>query len=257
MNLRNNIKPFIIAGPCSMESEELCIDIAKTLDSICHKYGFTYIFKSSFDKSNRTSANSFRGPGLTKGIKILDKVRQFTQYTTTDVHEPGQSKAVSPVVDIIQIPAFLARQTNLLIEAGETGKWVNIKKPQFLSADKMIHVVNKVKSTENQNIILTERGTMHGPSDIVVDFRNIIEMKSFNDLVVIDATHSCQKLLPGNHTSGNRSFAPFFAKAGVLFGASGVFLEVHPNPDKGLSDPQTMINYEMFDQILSDLSNEN
>lgn len=243
-----------------MESEGLCIEVAKTLSHICDQHGFEYIFKSSFDKANRTSVDSYRGPGLDKGLDILKSVKQVTAKVLTDIHTPQQAEPVGHVVDIIQIPAFLCRQTDLLISAAKTGKFVNVKKAQFLSAQKMKYVVDKIKSTGNNNIMLTERGTMMGTDDLVVDFRNIIEMKKFNVPVVMDCTHSCQRYSPGKITSGSSHFAPYFALSSVIFGASGLFFEVHPDPSKGLSDSLNMINYRVFEETLvkiKGLKNEN
>ncbi len=252
--------PFIIAGPCAMESESLCLEVAKTLSHICDQHGFEYIFKSSFDKANRTSVDSYRGPGLDKGLDILKSVKRVTAKVLTDIHTPQQAEAVGHVVDIVQIPAFLCRQTDLLIAAAKTGKVVNVKKAQFLSAQKMKYVIDKIKSTGNSNIMLTERGTMMGTDDLIVDFRNIIEMKKFNVPVVMDCTHSCQRYSPGEITSGSSYFAPYFALSGVIFGASGLFFEVHPDPSKGLSDSSNMIDYRVFEETLvkvKGLKNEN
>ena len=245
-----NKLPFVIAGPCAMESEELCLEVAKTLSHICKKYGFEYIFKSSFDKANRTSIDSYRGPGLEEGARILKSVKKVTHKVLTDIHTPDQADPISQVADIIQIPAFLCRQTDLLIAAGNTGKTVNVKKAQFLSSQKMEHVINKIKSTGNNNIMLTERGTMMGTEDLVVDFRNIIEMKKFGVPVIMDCTHSCQKYTPGETTSGTPYYAPYFAMSSMIFGASGLFFEVHPQPSKGLSDASNMIDYRVFEDTL-------
>ena len=259
-HLQESSLPFIIAGPCVMESEELCLEVAKTLSHICREHGFEYIFKSSFDKANRTSFKSYRGPGLEEGMKILKSVKKITPKVLTDIHTPQQAKPVAQVADIIQIPAFLCRQTDLLIAAANTGKIVNVKKAQFLSAQKMKYVVEKVKSTGNNNVMLTERGTMLGTEDLVVDFRNIVEMKKFDVPVVMDCTHSCQKYTPGEKTSGASYFAPYFAMSSLIFGASGLFFEVHPEPSKGLSDASNMINYRVFEDTLvkiKGMKNEN
>lgn len=249
--IKNN--NFIIAGPCSAETEELCIEVAKFCKSICESNGFEYIFKASFDKANRTSIHSYRGPGLNKGIEIFKKVKKINPYICTDVHLPEQCNKIAEVVDVIQIPAFLARQTDLLIAASKTGRIINIKKPQFVSHDKMKFVLDKCIESGNKNLILTERGSMYGSNDLVVDFRNIFEMKKLEVPIVIDSTHSCQKMLPGGTTSGNREYAPYFAKAGMLFGCSGVFAEVHPEPNKGLSDSSNMIDFKMFEKMIKDL----
>ncbi len=257
MELYNKLKssdPFIIAGPCVMESEDMCLEIAKTLDSICKNNGFTYIFKASFDKANRTSLKSFRGPGIKEGFKIMSKVKEITEYTTTDIHLPWHSKFISPVVDILQIPAFLCRQTDLIISAAETQKIVNIKKAQFLSPEKMNYVAEKIKLSGNRKILLTERGTSFGPDNLVVDFRNIIKMKKENYPIIIDCTHSSQEMISGSGiTGGNREYASYFAKTGLIWGCSGVFAEVHPNPSSGLSDAANMIDYKTFEKLLKDL----
>jgi len=209
--------------------------------------------KASFDKANRTSIKSYRGPGLEKGIQIFKKVKKVTPYICTDVHLPEQCDKVSEVVDIIQIPAFLARQTDLLVAASKTQKILNIKKPQFVSHDKMKFILNKCIESGNKKVIFTERGSMYGSNDLVVDFRNIHEMKKLNIPIVIDSTHSCQKMLPGGTTAGNREYAPYFAKAGFIFGCTGVFAEVHPEPSQGLSDSSNMIDFEMFENMIIDL----
>lgn len=248
-----NKKLFIIAGPCSAESKELCLEIAKFCQSVCEENDITYIFKASYDKANRTSIDSYRGPGIEGGIEIFKEVKNVTPYVCTDVHLPWHCEKIAEVADIIQIPAFLARQTDLITEAAKTNKIINIKKPQFISHDKMKFIVDKCMYFENNKVLLTERGSMFGSNDLVVDFRNIIEMNKLGHPVVIDATHSCQKMTPGGTTSGNREYAPYFAKAGVLFGCGGVFAEVHPEPEKGLSDSKNMIDFEMFENLIKDL----
>ena len=244
---------FVIAGPCAAESEELCIEIAKNLHKICEDNQIKYIFKASFDKANRTSVNSYRGPGLEEGKRIFSKVKNHTPYVCTDVHIPEQPKQICDFVDIIQIPAFLCRQTDLLIESGKTGKIINVKKAQFLSHKKMKYAADKILSTGNSNILLTERGSMFGLNDMIVDFRGIYEMKKLGFPVVIDATHSCQSIGDGDTTNGNRELAPLYAKSGFIFGAQGVFLEVHPEPENGRSDAANMINYETFEKIIKDI----
>lgn len=244
---------FVIAGPCAAESKDLCVEVAKTLSTICAKAGVDYIFKASFDKANRTSINSYRGPGLEAGKEIFKHVKKHTAYICTDIHEPQQAESIAEVADVIQIPAFLCRQTDLLLAAGNTGKVVNIKKAQFLAHHKMKYAVDKIVSTGNNKVLLTERGSMFGLNDMIVDFRGITEMKKLGFPVVMDATHSCQTIGSGETTSGNREYAPLYAKAGLIFGAQGVFLEVHPEPEKGLSDASNMIDYEMFENIINDL----
>ena len=250
MTLKIKSENFIIAGPCAAESVELCVEICKTLDYICKSYGIKYIFKASYDKANRTSVNSYRGPGIDEGIKIFKEIKKHTDYICTDIHEPYQAKKVARYVDIIQIPAFLCRQTDLLVAAGKTGKTVNIKKAQFLAHNKMKFAVEKVLSTGNNKILLTERGSMYGLNDMIVDFRGIKEMSKIGYPVVIDATHSCQTIGSGHTTTGNREYAPLYAKAGIIFGAQGLFAEVHPEPEKALSDPENTISYESFEEIV-------
>ena len=254
-------KPFVIAGPCSAESEELCLEIATFCKKVAKDSGFTYVFKASFDKANRTSIKSYRGPGLSKGLSILKKIKSIVGVPIcTDIHALGQAKKLSTSVDIIQIPAFLARQTDLVVEAAKHGNIINIKKPQFVSCDKMKYIIEKCSESGNDNVLLTERGSMFGSNDLVVDFRNVFEMKKYGYPVIIDSTHSCQKMSPGGTTSGNREYAPYFAKSGFIFGATGLFAEVHPNPEKGLSDSKNMINFEMFKKLIKELEvikNEN
>ena len=226
---------FIIAGPCVVESKEMCIDIAKYCKSICDEYGFIYIFKASFDKANRTSIASYRGPGLKQSIDTFVELRKY--------------------VDVIQIPAFLCRQTDLLIAAGETGKIVNIKKAQFLSVDKMEHAIKKVYHTGNKNVMLTERGSMMGMDDLVVDFRNIHKLKQFGCPVVMDVTHACQTYKQTNGvTGGNRIYGPLFAQCAKVFGADGTFAEVHPNPESALSDSANTMNFSMFGNMVKSLA---
>ena len=245
-------KKFIIAGPCVIESENLCFEIAEKAGNLCKKYGFFYIFKASFDKANRTSIKSFRGPGIDKGIEILGKVKEkFKIPVTTDIHESWQADKVKDVVDIIQIPAFLCRQTDLLLSAGRTGKIINIKKAQFLSGKDMIYPVEKVKSTGNDKVILTERGTMFGYGNLVVDFRNIVDMKDIGVPVVFDATHSTQK--PGalqGKSGGDRKYTPYLTYCADACGVNGFFFEVHPEPDKALSDAANSIDFKIFEEIL-------
>jgi 2-dehydro-3-deoxyphosphooctonate aldolase (KDO 8-P synthase) len=246
---------FIIAGPCVIESKDTCLDIARFCKSVCDKYGYTYVFKASFDKANRTSVKSFRGPGLTNSINIFKEVKKYVKYATTDIHVPSQANKIAPFVDIIQIPAFLCRQTDLLTAAGNTGKIVNIKKAQFLSADKMRHAVEKVYSTGNNNVMLTERGSMMGMEDLVVDFRNIHKLKQIGCPVVMDVTHACQSYKQNNGvTGGNRLYAPMFAQCAKIFGANGTFSEVHPKPELALSDSANTIDFDMFENMVKQLS---
>jgi len=242
----------IIAGPCVIESEELVFDVAKRMKEIVSKFPVEYYFKASFDKANRTSIESFRGPGLEKGVEILGRVKQqLGVKIATDIHEPWQAELVGEVADIIQIPAFLCRQTDLLIAAGKTGKIINVKKAQFLAAEDMINVVRKIESTGNKNIMLCERGTSFGYHNLVVDMRGIVEMKKMGYPVIMDATHSVQQ--PGgngNSTGGNREYVPYLVNAAIATGADGLFMEVHPRPDEGLSDAANMVALDNVERIL-------
>ncbi|GCD77348.1 2-dehydro-3-deoxyphosphooctonate aldolase [Thermaurantimonas aggregans] len=231
-----------------MESFDLLDEIAVELIRLKNIYQISIVFKSSFDKANRTSIGSFRGPGIEKGIQWLSDIKsKYNIPVTTDIHEPWQAYEVKEVVDIIQIPAFLCRQTDLLIAAAKTGKIVNIKKAQFLSAADMFYPAQKVREAGNEQILLTERGTMFGYNNLVVDFRNIPEMKALGYPVVMDCTHSVQKPgAAGGKTGGNREFVPYMALAAKAFGANGYFMEVHPDPDNALSDGPNML-------LLSDL----
>ena len=245
----------IIAGPCVIESIELLREVAQELVRIRDTYRVQTYFKASFDKANRTSLSSFRGPGIEQGIAMLESIRQeFGLPITTDFHTPEQIIEYGQRVDIVQIPAFLCRQTDMLIAAGKTGKIVNIKKAQFLNAEKMKYAVDKVKSTGNQNVWLTERGTLYGPSELVVDFRNIQKLGTLTDHVVMDCTHAAQET-QGNDgkTGGNRAYVPFFAKTAKLWGANAFFLETHPNPDQGLSDGPNMLKLSDLDALVREL----
>jgi len=245
----------IIAGPCVIENIELLREVAQELVRIRDTYSVETYFKASFDKANRTSLSSFRGPGIEQGIAMLESIRQeFGLPITTDFHTPEQIIEYGQRVDIVQIPAFLCRQTDMLIAAGKTGKIVNIKKAQFLNAEKMKYAVDKVKSTGNQNVWLTERGTLYGPSELVVDFRNIQKLGTLTDHVVMDCTHAAQET-QGNDgkTGGNRAYVPFFAKTAKLWGANAFFLETHPNPDQGLSDGPNMLKLSDLDALVREL----
>ena len=228
----------MLAGPCVIETEKLTLGIAKQLSELCTKLNIGLIFKASFDKANRTSVNSFRGPGIEKGLEILKNIKEITGLPiVTDIHLPEQAKKVAEAADILQIPAFLCRQTDLLCAAGETGKVVNIKKGQFTAPQDMIQAVEKVRSTGNNNVMLTERGTSFGYRNLVVDMRSFDIMKEFGVPVVFDATHSVQ--LPGgcgNTSGGERKFVPLLSKAAVAAGADAIFMEVHPSPDEALCD---------------------
>jgi len=245
-------KKFIISGPCVIENESMIMHLAQNIKEITQDLDFTYIFKASFDKANRTSLDSFRGPGLEEGLRILEKVKkEFNLPITTDIHESSQASALADVVDIIQIPAFLCRQTDLLIATAKTDKIVNIKKAQFLDGKDMIHPLNKVKNSGNNKIILTERGSMFGLGNLVVDFRQIIDMKEFGYPVVMDVTHSTQKPSALNGKSGgDRKYAPYMAKLANAVGVDGFFFEVHENPELALSDGPNMVYLKDFKDIL-------
>ncbi|MGV8878202.1 MAG: 3-deoxy-8-phosphooctulonate synthase [Sphingobacteriaceae bacterium] len=247
--------PFFIIGPCVIESQELLFLVAEKLAELSQKLDLTVVFKSSFDKANRTSIHGYRGPGLDGGLEMLLKVKnRFNLALTTDVHEPGQAEAIGEVVDILQIPAFLCRQTDLLVAAAKTGKIVNIKKAQFLSGNDMFYPAQKVKEAGNEQIILTERGNMFGYNNLVVDFRNIHDMKDFGYPICMDCTHSVQR--PGGDggkTGGDRRFVPMMAEAAKAFGATGYFIEVHPDPDHALSDGPNMLRLTDLEELLKKL----
>lgn len=247
--------PVFIAGPCIIESVELLDTVANELVRLNAKYGINILFKASFDKANRTSIRSFRGPGIHKGLQMLADVKaRYKLRLTTDIHESWQAMPVGQVVDVIQIPAFLCRQTDLLIAAAKTGKTVNIKKAQFLSGDDMRYPVQKLRESGCSEVWLTERGNMYGYNNLVVDFRNIPIMKKYVETVVMDCTHSVQR--PGNAgdvTGGNREFIPAMALAAKAFGADGYFFEVHPEPEKGLSDAANMLYLNKLDEVIATL----
>jgi len=249
---------LFIAGPCVIESEELVLRVAETLADVGAKNGWHVVFKSSFDKANRTSVDSFRGPGLEKGLAILANVRERTGLPVlTDVHEPAQAAPAAEVCEILQVPAFLARQTDL-VEAvaaatGRHGGVVNVKKPQFVAPEDMVHVVKKCEAFGNPRILLTERGTMFGYGRLVNDFRCVPVMQSFGVPVVFDATHSVQ--IPGGATTGgNRALVPFLARAAVACGCDGVFFETHPDPDRALSDGPNMVPLAELPRLMQQLS---
>lgn len=245
----------LIAGPCAIESEKLCVEIASYLKKECEALGITYVFKASYDKANRSSAASFRGPGLDEGLKILSRVREQCGVSLlTDVHTEEQVERAAVVVDILQIPAFLCRQTDLIQAAVRTGKIVNIKKGQFLAPHDMRQVINKAGAAGGNKLLLTERGTTFGYNNLVVDMRGIPIMKSLGFPVIFDATHSVQ--LPGgagDKSSGQREYAPVLARAAVAAGADGVFIETHPEPEHALSDGPNMIPLSEMSRLLATL----
>ncbi|GBL40242.1 MAG: 3-deoxy-8-phosphooctulonate synthase [Nitrospiraceae bacterium] len=245
-------RPFLIAGPCVIESEALVLETAARIAEIAQSLGMPYIFKSSFDKANRTSIKSYRGPGLEKGLTVLKKVKdQLGLPILTDVHSEEQAIEAGKIVDVLQIPAFLCRQTDLLIAAAKTGKVVNVKKGQFLSPLEMGHAVKKVEESGNKRIILTERGSSFGYNNLVVDMRSLPVLRSFGYPVVFDATHSVQ--LPGGggmKSSGQREFIEPLACAAAGAGVDGFFMEVHPNPDEALSDGPNMVPLHQLKALL-------
>ncbi len=250
-------KPFFIVGPCVMENQDLLFLVAEKLVAIREKLGVTIIFKSSFDKANRTSIKSYRGPGIEKGMEMLQAVKEeFDLPVTTDIHEPYQAKIAAEVVDILQIPAFLCRQTDLLVAAAGTGKIVNIKKAQFLSGQDMFYPAQKVAEAGNNQVILTERGNSFGYNNLVVDFRNLADMKAFGHPVCMDCTHSVQRPgSAGGKTGGDRKFVPSMARAAKAFGANGYFMEAHPDPDNALSDGPNMLYLNDVESLISELAN--
>ena len=249
------MKTTFIAGPCVIESQELLYAVAEKLVEINQKLEVDIIFKASFDKANRTSISSFRGPGLEKGLEMLANVKsKYGLKLLTDIHESCQAEAVGQVVDVLQIPAFLCRQTDLLVAAAKTGKVVNIKKAQFLSGSDMKYPVEKAKEAGAAEVWLTERGNTFGYNNLVVDFRNIPDMKEIVPTVIMDCTHSVQRPgAMGGKTGGDRRFVPPMALAAKAFGATGYFFEVHPNPDKGLSDGPNMLELDKLESLIANL----
>ncbi|MGB7157886.1 MAG: 3-deoxy-8-phosphooctulonate synthase [Tepidisphaeraceae bacterium] len=246
-------KLFVIAGPCVIESAEQCLVIGRHVKGICDSLGLTYVFKASFDKANRSSNASFRGPGLTDGLVVLDRVKNALGVPVlTDIHEPEQAPIAAKVVDILQIPAFLARQTDLLVACGKTGRYVNIKKGQFMSPQEMGNAVEKVKSAGNDRILLTERGTFFGYNRLVNDFTGLPIMKSFGVPVCFDITHSTQQPAGlGNASGGNPQYSPMLARAAVAAGVDGLFLECHPDPKHAKSDAATMLDLADVEALLT------
>jgi 2-dehydro-3-deoxyphosphooctonate aldolase (KDO 8-P synthase) len=247
---------FVIAGPCVIESAELCLQVAQHVRRICDKLGMAYIFKASFDKANRSSNATFRGPGLEDGLAVLDRVkRTFEVPVLTDVHEPAQVSKAAEVVDVLQVPAFLARQTDLLVACGKTGKAVNVKKGQFMSPGEMRHAIEKVRSGGSGRILLTERGTFFGYNRLVNDFTGIQVMKGLGAPVVFDITHSTQQPAGlGDQSGGNPQFSRLLARAAVAAGVDGLFLECHPDPPSAKSDAATMLPLGEVETLLSECS---
>lgn len=266
------MKPLFIAGPCVIESAEILDEVAQKLVSVKDALHVEVIFKASFDKANRTSLSSFRGPGLERGLQMLADIRErYTLPVTTDIHEAYQATAAGDVCDVLQIPAFLCRQTDLLVAAARTGRTVNIKKAQFLGADNMKYPVEKVRtiwreegitsddrpsllSASEPEVWLTERGTMFGPGNLVVDFRNLRAMQPLCDRVVMDCTHACQRPGGAGTTGGDRTFVEPMALAAKAFGAQGYFFETHPNPECALSDGPNMLPLAQLHQLIAELS---
>lgn len=244
-----------IAGPCVIESAELLDEVAARLVAINRRLGTDILFKASFDKANRTSISSFRGPGLERGLAMLASVKErWGLSLLTDIHEPWQAEAVGQVVDVLQIPAFLCRQTDLLTAAARTGKTVNIKKGQFLAGEDMRYPYEKAMEAGAREVWLTERGNSFGYHNLVVDFRNIPDMKQFAPTVIMDCTHSVQRPgADGGKTGGNREFVPAMAYAAKAFGADGFFFEVHPDPDKALSDGPNMLPLDALEGVIEQL----
>ena len=247
--------PIFIAGPCVIESADLLDEVACELVRIKQKFNIEIYFKASFDKANRTSVHSYRGPGLEKGLQMLGDVREkHGLKLLTDIHESFQAAPVGEVVDVLQIPAFLCRQTDLLVAAARTGKIVNIKKAQFLSGLYMKYPVEKAQESGAREIWLTERGNIYGYNNLVVDFRNIPDMKAFVPRVVMDCTHSVQRPgAAGGKTGGNREFVPAMALAAKAFGANGYFFETHPDPEKAMSDGPNMLYLKDLETVIASL----
>jgi 2-dehydro-3-deoxyphosphooctonate aldolase (KDO 8-P synthase) len=257
VKLGDNNPLFIVAGPCVIESEDIVLYTAEKLKEICRVVGLSFIFKSSYDKANRTSLSSFRGPGMEKGLKILSAVRsKFHIPIISDVHAIEEIQPASQVLDALQIPAFLSRQTDLILAASRTGKPVNIKKGQFLAPWDVKNIIDKFISTGNHNLFITERGTSFGYNNLVVDFRGVSIMKSFGYPVLFDVTHSLQ--LPGgrgNSTGGQREFAEPLARAAAAVGVDGLFIEVHPDPDRALCDGPNMVSVDNVPGLLRTVQN--
>jgi 2-dehydro-3-deoxyphosphooctonate aldolase (KDO 8-P synthase) len=249
-------KPLtLIAGPCVIENRDLVFEVAEAVNAVCKKLGVQYIFKASFDKANRTSASTFRGPGVTAGLAVLQEVKdKLGLPVLTDIHESSHVAQVAEVVDVLQIPAFLCRQTDLLMAAAATGKAINVKKGQFLSPQEMSQVAQKLRAAGVENLMLTERGNSFGYNTLVVDFRSLPQLQSFGCPVIFDATHSVQQ--PGGQggtSGGQREYVAPLARAAVAVGVDGLFMEIHPNPDKALSDGPNMLPLHRLEPLLKQL----
>jgi 2-dehydro-3-deoxyphosphooctonate aldolase (KDO 8-P synthase) len=249
-------KPLtLIAGPCVIENRDLVFEVAEAVNAVCKKLGVQYIFKASFDKANRTSASTFRGPGVTAGLAVLQEVKdKLGLPVLTDIHESSHVAQVAEVVDVLQIPAFLCRQTDLLMAAAATGKAINVKKGQFLSPQEMSQVAQKLRAAGVENLLLTERGNSFGYNTLVVDFRSLPQLQSFGCPVIFDATHSVQQ--PGGQggtSGGQREYVAPLARAAVAVGVDGLFMEIHPNPDKALSDGPNMLPLHRLEPLLKQL----
>lgn len=248
-------KFLLIAGPCVIETEENVMLIAETVKGIAERLDLDYYFKASFDKANRTSISSYRGPGIDEGLRILQKVKDiYGLKIATDIHEPWQAEKVAEVADIIQIPAFLCRQTDLLVAAAKTGKLINVKKAQFLAPWDMKNCLDKVRKSGNENVMLCERGTSFGYNTLMVDMTGLRIMKEYGVPIIFDATHSVQK--PGGNgtsTGGNREYVEYLAKAAIAVGVDGLFLETHPDPDNAKSDGPNMVPLGQMNSLLKKL----
>jgi 2-dehydro-3-deoxyphosphooctonate aldolase (KDO 8-P synthase) len=255
LKLGRSLQPFFIAGPCVIESERHCLRLAERLADIASRLRIQLIFKASFDKANRTSVDSFRGPGLVEGLRILEKVRAASGLPIlSDVHECCQVSAAAEVLDVLQIPAFLCRQTDLIVAAARSGRPLNLKKGQFLSPQEMSKALAKAQAAGNRNVMLTERGTFFGYNNLVVDFRSLVILRSLGQPVVFDVTHSVQS--PGGQGSrsgGHAEFIPHLARAGAAIGVDGFFFEVHDHPEKALSDGPNALRLRSFPGLIREL----
>jgi len=255
-SLRDERAPFfLLAGPCVIESLEHCLTMAEAIAGVARRLGIPYVFKASFDKANRTSLRSFRGPGLREGLAVLAEVkRRVGVPVITDIHETWQAEPVAEVADVLQIPAFLCRQTDLIVAAARTGRVVNLKKGQFMAPEDMLHAVEKVRSTGNDRVMVTERGTTFGYHDLVVDFRSLVVLRRAGVVTVYDATHSLQRPAgAGDRSGGLRDMIAPLARAAVAVGIDGLFMEVHDRPEQALSDAATQFPLDRLEGLLSDL----